>query len=381
MYMNRFSAPLEKKLRELNGNYNPDFFSIGRLVTMIGNPYGLYPGLSDHNRSEIVDVIRKDLSPESFRVGYNFINTLLFAEYDLNLPNFNDENYFKKVNNYQEYLEDLEKMRKVNLSSVAHHNILQFKNRNGYFKGIDKSPLIMKSWEPPKGDIVRVSFRTKTRESFVEKALERFIRLDKKVIDKTYNIAQNGKSVSGLEIFKEYFSRFKASGLDLYEFHAQQNPQYLRGADLENFKDRFIAIFPIDHDGGKIITRTMEDAHRLVETLFRLNLSSYAGFPIHRRLCENNSKEDCKDRSYTLGIGGMYTFTQSGMAEIKIQDSSAKIESEFGREMHLKYKEEKRAQLRKALLEKNEYVYYYTNLCKAFETAPHLIKIERKRKK
>ena len=69
------------------------------------------------------------------------------------------------------------------------------------------------------------------------------------------------------------------------------------------------------------------------------------------------------------------------MAEIKIQDSSAKIESEFGREMHLRYKEEKRDELRKALLEKNEYVYYYTNLCKAFEITPHLIKLERKKKK
>lgn len=378
--MSRYSQGLARKLTDLNGNYQPDFMAIGRLAVIIGNPYSIFPGLSDTNRLEMAKIIRGDkekpninsLSEESFRVAYNFINVLLVKKHDIALPYFLDESAFKRVNNYCEYLSDLVKMRKSTASSSAKDNMDLFVNSKcgGIFKGKLEEQLIMKSYEPKSGPVVRVSFRTKTRSSFIEKTLERFITFDSKIVQKTYYEPEIGKHVSGKEIFLDYFRRFKESGLDLYEFHSKENPNYLSNGELDDFKKKFIALFPIDHDGGKIVVKTKTDARYLAEDFFKNEIFNFAGFPIHLRLSENDLEDEEKDGALTLGVGSM--LTHSGMTEIKIQHSSAKIESEFGKKMHILYKDQKRKKLINALKENNDYRKFYSNLCHAFQVEPVL---------
>lgn len=407
--MSRYSHALTRKLEDLNGSYKSDFMAIGRLITIAGNPYGLYPGLSDQNRHEIANIIRGDkkdvdtrvncLSYESLNVAQSFVTQLLSEKNNLSLPSFEDETQFKRIANYGELLQDLTQMRgsKSSLKRGIRDNIKMFleSRTSGFFKGKLEDKLIMRSFEPKNGPILRVSYRTKTRESFIEKALERFIRLDTEIIQKIYE-TQNGK-IMGKEIFMDYFRRFKKSGEDIYHFWAKENPIYLSDGDLDNFKERFIAIFPIDHDGVKIIVKTRDDARYLGAEIFKNGISKFKGFPIHLKLCEDNLGHsegcECKDGSYTLGIGARTIksndinkyLIQSGMTEIKIQPYENVMESEFGTTMHLTYKGEKRFELKcllqgvnkeditKTISINKNYVQYYSYLCRTFRVEPQLL--------
>lgn len=384
--MSRYTQGLARKLNDLNGGYEPDYMSIGRLAVMIGNPYGLYPGISQREKKELVSIIRgkkeghsfSSLSEESLNVAYYFTNTLLMNRLSITLPEFSDEKYFKRINTYGEFFENIVHMRKATLSKCAKKNMDTYKSPRSSFKQMMNEPLIMKSWEPKEGPIVGVIFRTKTRQSFAEKALERFTSFNINCVQRNYSVSEIGE-ISGKEIFLDYFRRLKDSGKDLYEFFALENPICLENDDLHDFKQRLASVFPIDHDGVKIITRTKKDAENLVGELFDRKNPKILGFPVHHLICENDLEKNEKDGAITLAIGGMRT--HSGMTEVKILPIYAHLESIFGKRAHPEYKLKSKTGLESVLCQvdsKGHYRHiesrkYYENFLEPFKLSSRLI--------